>query len=214
MIIALAMILPCMTSAQDYQTFIDVHAGRSFSSSDIMSVGGDYDIYGLNADLTFGLNITEGCQILPNLFAGIGFGGYAALFGYKPDDYSYYHREFKFLTFPFYANVRWTLNREARITPFADLKIGYQLGVKLNNGCLSDYSSGDYIFVNPRNTIYFVPSIGVRFGKAAGFNLGIAYNPSMGMEFKQRMDENGHNVYKTLDKTSKGIFMITLGADF
>ena len=62
------------------------------------------------------------------------------------------------------------------------------------------------------NGVYFVPSIGVRFGRAAGFNLGIAYNTSMRAKIIETYS-NGQEP-KTIEKKNFGVFMLTIGADF
>ena len=215
-LILVLAILPMLSQAQGYHTFVDFHAGSSPSTVGTEFSTGNYRYKNFKPALTFGMNITEGYQVMPNLFAGIGFGGYTNFLSYKEHDSSYYswtETKFYALYFPLYANVRWTLDRQRKITPFADLKIGYQFGVSLNDGCMT-WTSGDQYYVKPRSGIYFVPSVGVRFGKSVGFNLGIAYNTAIGMKFQRQSAASANGRFDTFDSVTSGVFMLTLGVDF
>lgn len=215
LLILMVAFVPLFSQAQGFRTFLDLHAGRALSAA-----GGEYRtdadvVSNVKPALTFGLNITEGYQITPNLFAGIGFAGYASFLSFDYDDYGYNEVETTFysLYFPFYADVRWNFFPGRSITPYADVKIGYQIGVKVSEGELT-WRSNDNICAVHKNGVYFVPSVGVRFGKASGFNLGIAYNTSIGMKFIRKSTDNGIPTRTVLDSASTGAIMLTFGADF
>lgn len=204
--------MPFAASAQGFRGFIDIFGGNQLG-------GGSYDLNGIHNiknDLAFGLNVTEGYQITNFLFAGVGFGGYTTLTGAN----IYHHnsereRVFHSLYFPIFADVRWTLDIERKITPFVDMKIGYQFAFEINEGSLHYYGDSREIYAKGNNGIYFMPSVGVRFGKASGFNLGIAYNSSIGTRFLMNYEVSADNYeLREVDKTNKGVFMITFGADF
>ncbi|GEM_PF-1627826 len=204
--------------AQDFMdgfhTFIDLYAGfPSGSFSGKYSIGNDTQVYDIKPTFAIGMNVTEGYQVFQNLFVGIGFGIYAPVINYfDGEDHNIYNEHItNSLYFPFYADVRWTLNRKAKITPFADIKIGYQTGIDYDGSEFFWEGSNNYGIVH-RNGIYFVPSIGVRFGRAAGFNLGIAYNTSMPSKIIETY-ANGQSS-RTMEKKNFGVLMLTLGADF
>lgn len=208
--------------AQDFMdgfhTFIDLYAGfPSGSFSGEYSDDSGYYAKNIKPTFSFGMNITEGYQVLPNLFAGIGFGAYAPVIyhkdGYNGPDYQYAYTEHNInsIYFPFSADVRWTLKPEATITPYADIKIGYQAGIDFEDSELLWEGTKNYEKAHI-NGVYFVPSIGVRFGRAAGFNLGIAYNTSMRAKIIETYS-NGQEP-KTIEKKNFGVFMLTIGADF
>lgn len=199
----------CVTPAKadGYRCFIDFHAGATptidrppFQYSDNSWSRCEYSRPALGA----GINITGGYQINKMFFAGLGFGGYTVL--NYPDDIS--GGKVPNLIFPFYGDIRWTLDVEQTVTPFVDLKIGYQGTVKVGDGEL-DWSDNQG-YVAYKGGTYFVPSVGVRFGKASGFNLGFGYNCNMPRVYTQKQD----GVEREVLKKSSGQFMVILGADF
>lgn len=209
------LILPFTVNAQGFKGFIDIYGGTFFGSGYSLTPAHNLGFHNIKTDLTFGLNVTEGYQFTPFLFAGIGFGGYTTLTGYTDDHYGDRMSDFNALYFPIFADARWNLNLNSRITPFVDVKIGYQLGFKLNSGELYNWSSDESSNVKYKNGVYFQPSVGVRFGNPkAGFNLGIAYNAAIGRRFYERTVENDRNIFTEIGSSSQGAFLITFGADF
>ena len=208
--------MPFAASAQGFRGFIDIFGGTQFGRGIDIPVPNYDNVSNIKNDLAFGLNVTGGYQITNFLFAGVGFGGYTTIMGATTHDYyTERDREFHSLYFPFFADVRWTLDIERKITPFVDMKIGYQFAFEINEGSLTYYDSYREIYAKGKNGIYFMPSIGVRFGKASGFNLGIAYNSSIGTRFLQNYEVSADNYeLREVAKTNKGVFMITFGADF
>jgi hypothetical protein len=219
LLIMVFAVLPLLGSAQGFRGFLDVYAGTSFSKgfTDYGYVGSEYSVSGIKPDFVFGLNVTEGYQITNYLFAGVGFGGYASMLGYDAYDGSYMERDriFYSIYLPVFADVRWTLNMNSRITPFVDMKIGYQFGVSVGSGELFDYYFKNVsTTATHKNGLYFQPSIGVRFGKATGFNLGVAYNTSVGTRFMLGEVIDGKRVKTEVGSSNAGVLMLTLGADF
>lgn len=209
------LILPFTINAQGFKGYIDIYAGTTFGRGSSFNTSGTSASSNIKTDLTFGLNVTEGYQITSFLFAGIGFGGYTTLTGYTIPIENDRERVFNSFYFPIYADARWNLNIASPITPFVDLKLGYQFGFKISNGELYDwYNYESTIYERHKNGVYFQPSVGVRFGKAAGFNLGIAYNAAIGRKFMKRTVENDKNVFTEIGSSSQGAFLITFGADF
>lgn len=206
--------MPFAASAQGFRGFIDIFGGTQFGGGIDIADPGNGDVTSIKNDVGFGLNVTGGYQITNYLFAGVGFGGYTTLMGGTSHDSYYSEREriFHSFYFPFFADVRWTLNIERKITPFVDLKVGYQAAFEMGNGDLSYYN---HVHAKGKSGMYFMPSVGVRFGKASGFNLGIAYNASIPTKILQDFEVSPDNYeLREVGKTNKGVFMITFGADF
>ena len=234
--IVIMSLLPLMASAQDwrgFKGFFDFYCGTSmskgidFRASDVMGFDN------VRNRITYGFNFTGGYQIFPYLFAGVGFGFYTNEIGYRSEsfygDYTIDESSHTYYSFyyPVFADFRWTLNINSKVTPFVDVKIGYQFATSIADGYMrgyygydgsdNSYSDKSYeVRVRHRPGMYFVPSVGVRFGRRSAFNLGIAYNPSIGKEFV-RIDMGGDNsrpVETVVGKSSTGSILLTLGADF
>lgn len=229
--IIMITLLPLITYAQDwrgYKGFVDFYCGTSMSQGDAFTVSPNLDFSDVKNELTFGFNITGGYQVFPFLFAGVGFGGYSNMIHFSEHavhgDYDYRDTDHAFYSvyFPVFADFRWTLNINSVVTPFVDLKLGYQFGLTVSDGYMDSYYnwdghySGYEIDVRHRPGMYIQPSIGVRFGKRTAFNLGIAYNPSVGKEFVMihGADESRHAVETVVGKSTSGSMMLTLGIDF
>ena len=214
---AIFLSLLSMASAQGFRTFVDVFAGRTlFSSGKHISVD-NYEVFNIKEDLGFGLYVTEGYQITPQWFAGVGVGGYTTMLGWTNakgyPDYLYDDNSMRSIYLPVYADVRWTLNIEKTITPFVDFKIGYQFGVDLGAGNMG----WDYYNMTPgigyKGTMLLQPGVGVRFGKDAAFNLGLSYNAIIG---KKIIEWSATDIGQSREVSSinTGMLILTLGADF
>lgn len=232
--IIMLAVLPMTASAQGFKGFVDAYCGTALSEGDEVKGSDNFYVTKVKNSVTFGLNVTEGYQIYPFLFAGIGFGGYANFLHYDYYEKSwldsswsgYGDHTFYSLYFPVYADLRWTLNLESTVTPFVDVKIGYQFGARVGDGNLGSYyyedpnsgrGYGEVIHVRHKNGLYFMPSVGVRFGKATAFNLGIAYNPSIPREYVLiQTSDNPMSLpeERVIGKSSLGSLMLTLGAEF
>ena len=198
--------------AQEWRAIIEMHAGiqpgRStidFSNTSIQKVWNP---------LSFGLNYSMGAMVIPQLFAGVGIGGYTSMLSYREDGYT--ECPFPSLYFPIFVNARWIPNMSKKINPYVDLKIGYQMGTDLEGSELYIYQDThhyDYR-VKHQNGVFFQPGVGVRFGRDSAFNIGIAYNFSMRREFI-RIDSSLPDL-PVMERISKnyGNFMLTFGTDF
>lgn len=222
-ILTLAAVLMCAVSVNaqgHFRTFVDIYAGSGPSESGVIYTAEDNEIKDLWPALTVGMNVTGGYQIFPMLFAGVGFGAYTILSDWQESWYSsdgYYHEDgFHGLMCPVYADVRWTLPLNTRhVTPFADLKIGYQMALNYNREYIGgSYKTHDEVGFNYKGGLYFVPSVGIRFGQPCGFNLGFAYNTSLKAETFRVNELDPSQTKHPLTKKTFGVFMITLGADF
>lgn len=202
-------------SAQEFRGFIDVFAGRClFRPSKDIQIENNA-VHQIRDDLTFGLYITGGYQITPQWFAGIGFGGYTDMLGWHTDYYyDYDGNEFESIYLPVYADVRWTLDIERTITPYVDLKVGYQFGVNLGSGCMTWQSGLNYdAYIGYKGTMLLQPGFGVRFGKKSGFNLGFAYNFMIGKKIME-YSRTDPGVCREAGSINTGTLMLTFGADF
>lgn len=200
--------------AQEWRGFLEIHAGTSPMKSNLEFQ--DETLYDMWNSLTFGLNYTMGVAVMPQLYAGIGIGGYTTYINYHetPDD-DYWHSTFNSLYFPIFANVRWIPEINRKFKPFADLKIGYQIGVDLENSYLwGYYSRYDKYYALHRNGIFLQPGVGLRFGRESAFNIGIAYNVCVPQEFVATDRTKPDFPVVESIKKNYGTFMLTFGADF
>lgn len=157
-------------------------------------------------------SMTHGCQITPYLFAGLGAGinlGFAEFINDR-DSYSN-SKDIYVSTVPVFLDVRWDLDVRRKITPYVDLKIGYQIQFGTKDLC-EDYCYDNYntynVYTYAASSFYFQPTVGVRFkgGKRSGFNLGIAYNAKL----KRELYVND----MLLGSTNDGILMLNIGFDY
>lgn len=141
-IAVLTMAEPYRMAQRGYRGFVDV--GAAFSFNRIPSLDLTNGQYMNNHDRFLLLSTTHGYQFNDNLFLGAG-----VLFGLG--------EEFEM---PIYVDGRYDFKFN-KFTPFADLRIGYNIGKERN-------SSG----------FWFSPTIGYRFnwGRKLGLNLGIGFS--------------------------------------
>ncbi len=136
-------------NAQEWRAIIELHAGiQPIKSNNDSSNHIDFPGYTLRNvwnPLSFGLNYSMGLMVLPQLYAGVGIGGYTSMLSYKEyESYgSWTNESFPSLYFPVFANARWILNMEKKVNPYVDLKIGYQMGVDLEGRDLYIYDYQD-----------------------------------------------------------------------
>lgn len=215
MILAVVMLMPLLGFGQSncWKGFIDFYAGTSFGTDRnpaMSSFQSGYTWDKGRQGLTFGMNVTGGYQLFPYLFAGVGFGGYTSLYhynsvyryvnnGYTEYEDMYDDSLFHSIYLPVYADVRWTLDIHRKVTPFVDMKIGYQFAVTVSDTYEVDMEGvGGF---------YFMPTVGFRFGKMSAFNLGLSYNTSMRKKYKSWDGSD-------LMSSSKGALMLNFGAEF
>lgn len=209
------------TAAQEikYHTFVELNAGTSFARDrNIVPSDENYfyitDFY---PSYTFGLTITGGVQITPKLFTGLGFGGQGVMSSYREGHNGYFdvYRPVQTVMLPVYADVHYNLFdlNSRRVNPFVDLKFGYQFAVGLEDDNLGWDYDHNYVF-RYRSGVYFVPSVGVRFGRPNGFNLGIAYDLSLRRKFYRVDNRVPSCPLEEIGKGSAGVLMLTFGTDF
>lgn len=186
--------MPCLGLAKNnglWKGFVDFSAGYD-SNKHINALKYDYSL-SHGGHVVCGINFSGGYQISPQWFTGVGFGCYTS--GIISKEFE--TREFYALYTPVYADVRWTPEIGKRFCPFVDMKIGYQFGWP-GEGWIARYKNG----------VYCLPSMGIRFGKATGFNLGIGYNVSIGRKYYVSYED------KYIGESHQGVFLLILGVDF
>lgn len=106
--------------------------------------------------LVLQFSTTHGCQIMPELYAGIGamIDGGGIMMGSRPE---YNNDDFAYVTFTPFVTVRYDILRK-RISPYLEGRVGYR--------CAAIHEECDY------DKLYATPMIGVRFGN---FNLAVSY---------------------------------------
>lgn len=229
--------MPQATKAISYRGFVEASYVNGFDNKYYSRDRHQYEnkyFKGVNA------NTTHGVQVLKNLFVGAGVG-------YVFTAYEMFHFQYRHLL-SFYGDVRWDgfglFGLGKRVSPFVDLKIGYQImltgtlsWVENNGYYYSIYRGNMTIFDNYPNHIYskamkpgglFIrPTIGVRIGlsKKVGFNIGIFCDIANSIriksfEYTARHDnfETGEYQYKNMTFKGKTFnyfpFGLTLGVDF
>lgn len=165
-----------------WRGFIEANSGGSHFNK-------PYPEHNETWDMVCGMNFTGGLQISPNWFCGVGVGCYTAF--WVPDT------EFYAIYIPVYGDIRWTPILGKRVCPFMDVKLGYQFGGPV------DQHSATYV-----NGVYCQPSVGIRLGRATGFNIGIGYNVFHGRKYYEPWREG------FLGEFNKGEILLILGVDF
>jgi hypothetical protein len=225
-------------SAVSYRGFFDIMGGVAFGDK-TEYVGYDFVVTDLGSTFGFGFNTSHGCQILPNLYVGAGAGIYTVANKGKAKglpvlDYGeslpsqYYgnidtsdmetQRDLDGVTIPVFVDVRWDLDVRKKVTPFVDLKVGYQFGINTGNPVCEEYGYGfasPDIYDTTESGFYVMPTVGVRFrqGKTRGFNLGICYNPCV---HKRMYYTDGFSQEGEIDikRVTDGLLMLALSFDF
>ena len=141
-VVGMAMANPYQSPRRGYRGFVETGFSRSLNR--IPSLDLTNGEYKNNHDAFILLSTTHGYQFNKNLFLG---GGIMLGFGEETE-------------LPIYVNGRYDFKFN-KITPFADLRIGYNIGKE-------GRSSG----------FWFSPTIGYRFnwGRKVGLNVGIGFS--------------------------------------
>ena len=224
-----ACLLSIPSFAQSYRGMFEIDLGTGISSDNIYNVEG----VELKQQPSFGgaFSTTHGCQITPWLFAGVGFG--ASTYAMNVSDSGTEEGtslKLYSLNVPLYLDLRWDMDVRRKVSPFIDLKIGYQWAFNLNpdSSCGDDY---DYSYVSRYTTVselmcdpisgfYFQPTVGVRFRRNSkkGFGLGITYNTSIkrGVTGVRTVSHFGEDIVTLYDfgKRTYGALMLSLCFDF
>lgn len=216
-VIALAVSV-LTASAQSYRGFIDVFGGYGVAGTKDFT-NGNHTFKDVRADWAFGLRTSHGCQVLPYLYTGLGFGGYMVLNGAEAyDEYRGSYRDIQLdaLNIPIFADFRYDLNIQSKVTPFVSVKLGYQIAVDLLSEESAGEGSGAYLYSKPESGFYFEPMIGMRIrtGSHSGFNLGISYNPTLRRKLSISDKYENENYATEVGKQTCGALMLNLGFDF
>lgn len=214
--ILLMAVATLSASAQEFRGILDLYGGISPSKGYDAGIVSGEKFSDIRPIVAFGMNIAEGYQINKMFFAGIGVGGYTVIDHFRVKDinenYGYGETHFPAIMLPVFADLRWTLDIGKTVTPFVDLKIGYQFQVALSDGEISwSYGDEDNLYLRQIAGFYFQPTVGLRFGKASAFNLGITFNPTINQKIYRGVDGNVATPFKDL---KSGALMLSLGADF
>lgn len=204
LIVLTGLMLSISAFSQSYRGMLDLSIGLPTSGEKTISFSDGTARVRPEAGLIF--SMSHGCQITKSFFAGLGVGignvwcdeDHLGNESSSPDS-----GEHSYATVPIFVDLRWDLDIRKKITPFVDLKVGYQMEVVDEFG--------------PKNgSMYFQPTAGVRFrgGKRTGFNLGISYVPSI----KKRIEPDYWTPRVEDEKecviSKNGLIMLNLGFDF
>lgn len=92
------------------------------------------------------------------------------------------------ISIPLFLDVRWDLDLSRKVSPYADLRLGYQLGmdgyVNFRATSVTNPQSMTAGMMKSADGMYVQASAGVRLkiGKNTGFNIGISYIPLLRRE--------------------------------
>lgn len=163
--------LCCTFSAQakpSYRGFINVQAGAVTGQK----TTGDYDL-GKPSGISPMFTTTHGVQLNRSFFVGAG-AGFALTQGW--DGGGNHNSIDQFLTVPIFIDLRWELNITKRVTPFIDIKGGYNQNVGTYDNLGEPYQP--HPDVRAKHGTFVQPTVGLRFrwGRKFGFSIGASYN--------------------------------------
>lgn len=208
-ILSLTLLLSVLgVHAQEWRCFLEIFAGIEPGKSTITLKSDRID--NVWNPLSFGLNYTMGVKVWDQLYAGVGIGGYTSYVSYDYEDISDYGHCFPSLYFPVFANVRWIPNTAKTINPYADIKIGYQMGTELEDNNFWGSGRNYDCYMEHKNGVFLQPGFGLRLGRDSAFNIGVAYNVFMNRDY---IASDGNTIVERISK-NHGSFMLTFGADF
>lgn len=185
---ALIFSLPCVAS--NYRGLFEIGSGPVFANERIRTSIGEFK----HKQNTFAgmFSTAHGCQVTPWLFAGAGVGvicewknaqkinaGEPTSNGSAKND---------LISIPLFLDIRWDLDVNRKVTPYADLRLGYQLGMEgYVNYRTSSVTNPKFITTGSMKSgdgMYVQASAGVRLkvSKSTGINFGISYIPLLRRE--------------------------------
>ncbi|MDE6342303.1 MAG: outer membrane beta-barrel protein [Muribaculaceae bacterium] len=180
--------LSCLS--QKYRGMFEIGGGPVFANEKIHTSKGDFS----NKQTTIGgiFATAHGCQFTPWLFAGAGVGVNCE---WKTshnigDDASALNVTAKnhLISVPLFLDIRWDLDLTRKVSPYADLRLGYQLGmdgyVNFRATSATNSLSTTTGMMKSADGMFVQASAGVRFkiGNNTGVNIGISYIPLMKRE--------------------------------
>ena len=223
LLLSAALMLSISSFAQSYRGMLDIYGGFINPGKENLSAPGmQFESKPFMGGL---FTTSHGAQITPFLFIGAG-GGVNLQFGqfncvspteFATDDN---FNDLYAVTIPAFLDARWDLDVRKKVTPFVDVKVGYQLrvgdGLELSRpyGGYGTNSPYDEYWLDSQSSVYFQPTVGVRFkgGRRTGFNLGVSYNTTV----KRNLYGYDRNLDKKelLDSATDGVLMLNIGLDF
>lgn len=183
-------ILSIQCVASNYRGMFEVGGGPIFAKEKIHTSTGDFKNRQTSSGAMF--STSHGCQFAPWLFAGAGVG---ANFEFMKSPKSaaensteFYTSKKTLISIPLFVDVRWDLDVNRKFTPYADLRLGYQLGmdgyVRYKAHSISNPSYITAGSIKSADGLYVQASAGVKWkiGNNTGFNLGVSYIPTLRRE--------------------------------
>lgn len=174
-----------LCGASNYRGMFEIGGGPVFANETIRTSTGQFK----NKQTSFGgiFSTEHGCQIIPWLFAGAGVGVICDWIKVPEKDIedagSYYSSKKNLITIPLFMDVRWDLDVNKKITPYADIRLGYQLGMEgLATYKATSVTNPSVITTGLMKTadgMFVQATAGVRWkvAKNTGINLGISFIP-------------------------------------
>lgn len=204
LIVLTGLMLSISAFSQSYRGMLDLSVGLPTSGE--QSIRFSNEEVKLKPQVGLIFSMSHGCQITKSFFAGLGIGvggvwteeNFISLGDTQYGDSEWQQKFTTYGTVPVFLDLRWDLDIRKKITPFVDLKVGYQMEIDDGFG--------------PKNgSMYFQPTAGVRFrgGKRTGFNLGLSYVPSI----RKRVDTNYFGTEESVI-SNNGLIMLNLGFDY
>ncbi|MDE6560979.1 MAG: hypothetical protein K2K75_06345 [Muribaculaceae bacterium] len=184
----LILSMPCYAS--NYRGMFDIGGGPVFANERMRTSTGEFK----NKQTTFAgmFSTAHGCQFKPWLFAGVGVGvncewknAHKMGADEAPSNGS---AKNNLISIPLFVDIRWDLDISRKVTPYADLRLGYQLGMEGYVNCRAQsitnpaYKAAGWM--KSGDGMYVQVSAGVRLkiGKSSGLNLGVSYVPLLRRE--------------------------------
>lgn len=216
-------------SAQSYRGFLELYGGIGMGDKHNFTAAGA-EFRNFKPAYALGFSTIHGAQLAPCFFVGVGASAYGMLYSVESSVEDYYKETAALgINIPAYLDLRWDLDVRKKVSPFVDVKVGYQFAVNFNDCTLAEgtsYDSREYTYFKVKNVkgFYFMPTIGIRIrtNSKTGFNIGVSYLPKT--ECDLLVSTEGQYDYTTgietpgkevnLGKKKSGALMLNLGYDF
>lgn len=174
--------------AVHYRGMFDLEAGPAFPMGKIHTSTGDLKQH----DTTFAgmISTSHGCQLNHSFFLGAGFG-ICSDWGKFPSDSSEKGKN-DLISFPIFVDLRWDLDVDKKLSPFAGARIGYQLGTEGYRSFKAESGNNPAIhtsgLMKSEDGVYAQLTAGARLkiGKNTGMNFGISYIPILRRSMYQK----------------------------
>ena len=205
-----------------YRGNVEIWGGVNSCKYDLK---GETDIK--NVSPVGGISTTHGCQLYPFLFVGAGVGLYVPTMWvskyYDTDKIiatyngSYVNNDVRTDTWsayccmiPVFLDMKLEVDVRRKMSPYLELKVGYQFGSILNKYRINNNKSNSY-FIRPETGLYLHPALGLRFrvNERFGINFGISYDA----DIKRKLTDIDESE-SVLSTTKAKAFAFNIGFDF